>query len=65
MGDAASQRKRDNPHLNHAGGFQDASKFSFYSSLECATDIARESGFNINITTGRSCPPAPLPLITR
>ena len=49
MGDAASQRKRDNPRLNHAGGFQDASKFSFYSSLECATDIARESGFDMNM----------------
>ena len=49
LGDAASQRKRDNPRLNHAGGFQDASKFSFYSSLECATDIARESGFDMNM----------------
>ena len=43
--DRASARKADNIYLKHAGGFQDASKFSFYSSLECATDIARESGF--------------------
>merc|ERR1712194_775578 len=33
LGDAASQRKRDNPRLNHA----------------CATDIARESGFDMNM----------------
>ena len=49
LGDAASQRKRDNPRLNHAGGFQDAANFSFYSSHECATDIARESGFDMNM----------------